>query len=334
MTSLNHLSRREEAELIYQSGIKRRARPLERLKARYHNFQSSSASSSTSLPSSARTTSAKSTNTLQRNPARNHGGQAKSPSSSTSPTGAAIYPVSLNSTPESRYAHMLAPPDPGKRPEKMRFNFSLLFTDEGVEYCIQEARARSMGLLGKKWGPPVCESTNAASSSTSLVPVDFNDDGQRSTRLMTLGGRRRSVLGGAEPTVTINTKEALADVFGMYNSPEKTSKLAVPGSKYAPLKKIEPTTPVIHQISVLNPESENAVQSSKTPTPGTFPVLPTNPMLRNLTQPSDRLSTRIHNQRARHPAQQRYVQSHTHRSCNCIVSSLLLLWILNRTKRL
>jgi checkpoint serine/threonine-protein kinase len=190
---------------------------------------------------------------------------------------------------------MLAPPDPEKRPEKQRFNFSLLFTDEGVEYCIQEARARSMGLLGKKWGPPLSESANAASSSTSSVPVDFNDDGQRSTRLMSLGGRRKSIMGGAEPTVTINTKEALADVFGMYNSPEKTSRLAVPGSKYAPLKKVEPTTPVIPQRSVLNTESENAVQSSKTPTPGTFPVLSTNPVLRNLTQPSDRSSTRTPN---------------------------------------
>lgn len=84
---------------------------------------------------------------------------------------------------------------------------------------------------------------------------------------MALGGRR-SVMGGAEPTVTINTKEALADVFGMYNSPEKTSNLAVLGSKYAPLRKVEPVTPVVAQRSVLNLEDETSIQSSKTPTLG------------------------------------------------------------------
>lgn len=165
---------------------------------------------------------------------------------------------------------MLAPPAPEKRPEKPRFNLSLLFTDEGIEYCIQEARARSMGLLGKKWGPPpASEFTRGASSSS--VP---DDDGQRSTRLVALGGRRKTVMGGPEPTVTINTKEALADVFGMYNSPEKPSKLAVAGSKYAPLKKIEPMTPVLSQRSILNSEDENQDQnqgqSAKTPTPGMF----------------------------------------------------------------
>jgi len=47
-----------------------------------------------------------------------------------------------------------------------------------------------------------------------------------------------------EPTVTINTKEALADVFGMYNSPEKMMRLAgVPGSKHVPLKKVEAVRP-------------------------------------------------------------------------------------------
>ena len=46
-----------------------------------------------------------------------------------------------------------------------------------------------------------------------------------------------------EPTVTIATKEALADVFGMYNSPEKTLRYGAPvGSKYAPVRKIEPAS--------------------------------------------------------------------------------------------
>ena len=166
---------------------------------------------------------------------------------------------------------MLAPPAPGKRPEKLRFNMSLLFTEEGVEYSIQEARARSMGLLGKKWGPPpVSEtrfSTSSSSSSSSLALVDFNDDGHKSSRLKS--GGRRSLMGGAEPTITINTKEALADVFGMYNSPEKTNKLVIPGSKHAPLKKVEPVTPVVAPRITFSRENENPdKQNTKTPTPG------------------------------------------------------------------
>lgn len=130
---------------------------------------------------------------------------------------------------------MLAPPAPGRRPEKLRFNLSLLFTPSGVEYSAQEVRARSMGLLGKKWG---------RDSSSGAVKVNFNDDGSRSTQNMgaAAGGKRKSanVVNVSEPTVTINTKEALADVFGMYNSPDKTVKRAMPGSKHAPVRKIEP----------------------------------------------------------------------------------------------
>lgn len=153
---------------------------------------------------------------------------------------------------------MLAPPDPGKRPEKLRFDLSLLFTEDSVEYSIQEARARKMGLLGKKWGPPP--------APTISMPVDFNDSGQKSNYMAF--GRRKSLMGGAEPTVTINTKEALADVFGMYNSPEKTRMLGVPGSKHAPLKKVAPMTPATLPRPVLSQENENSFQNAKTPTPG------------------------------------------------------------------
>lgn len=70
--------------------------------------------------------------------------------------------------------------------------------------------------------------------------------------------------GGAEPTVTINTKEALEDVFGMYNSPEKTLKL--PGSKHAPLKKVDPVTPVVAPRMAFSRAQENEnVQNAKTP---------------------------------------------------------------------
>ena len=62
-------------------------------------------------------------------------------------------------------------------------------------------------------------------------------------------------MGGAEPTVTINTKEALDDVFGMYNSPEKTHHLLmIQGSPLKDLKRSD------------NVQDQNA----KTPNSGTY----------------------------------------------------------------
>ncbi|PPQ94477.1 hypothetical protein CVT25_001110 [Psilocybe cyanescens] len=269
---LEDTNRRQDADTIYRRGIKKSARPVERLKTRYREFQSrgpssSSASPSMSPPSSSTVPSAKTISNM----AKGHAKSGPSSASSTTPT----YTGSFNSTAAARYALMLAPPAPGKRPEKLRFNISLLFTEEGVEYSIQEARARSMGLLGKKWGPPPPSeisrfSSSTSSSSSSLAMVDFNDDGQKSSRLKS--GGRRSIMGGAEPTVTINTKEALADVFGMYNSPDKTTKLVIPGSKHAPLKKVEPITPVVPPRMTFSRENENADrQTAKTPTPAFRP---------------------------------------------------------------
>ncbi len=198
--------RLSDAEHVFRSGIKRQVRPVERLKSRYRDFWARNGSTSSSAA-------------------------VASTSGTSSPT-----PVA--STAQSRYALMLAPPAPGKRPEKLRYNTSLLFTEEGVEYSVQEARARSMGLLGKKWTALPTSSIVSTSSSTSSVRVTFDDDGRKS-RTQGYGARRKSMMNG-EPTVTINTKEALADVFGMYNSPDKTMKLLGPGSKHAPLRKVEP----------------------------------------------------------------------------------------------
>lgn len=152
---------------------------------------------------------------------------------------------------------MLAPPVPGRRPEKLRFNLSLLFTGDGVEYSAAEVRARSMGLLNKKWGSP------PPSEARETVRVNFNDDGTRSTQNMGYG-KRKSIVTLGEPTVTINTKEALADVFGMYNSPDKTVKRMMPGSKHAPVKRIEPMTAATRQPpSVVQVEDENAKTPGK-----------------------------------------------------------------------
>ncbi|KAF8589804.1 hypothetical protein K439DRAFT_1657659 [Ramaria rubella] len=125
------------------------------------------------------------------------------------------------STRLNAYAHLNAPPPPGKKPEKLRFDLTLLLESDGTEYSFEEARARHLGLLGKKWPPP--PPPNAAVPDSSTVPncdaipkdravkVDFNDHSSKAARPT----RRQSV------TVTINTKQALEDVFDMYNSPVK-----------------------------------------------------------------------------------------------------------------
>ncbi|KAG6908339.1 hypothetical protein DXG01_005250 [Tephrocybe rancida] len=244
--------RRQDAEVIYRQGVRRQARPIERLKKRFQEFQ--------------RRTSSTEVNQPRRDLLERHS-QSSSSSSATLRPGA----TSIGSTTrESRYAAMLVPTDPGKRPERYCFNFALLFARETGEFSIQEARARSMGLLGKRWPPPPPESfqypADISSESISMA-VEFNDDGSRAT----FGGRRRSMLGGAEPTVTINTRAALDDVFGMINSPDRTT-ISLPGSKYAPLKQVSlssaglaPQTPAVH-------DNEN----TKTPAPAFRPFVDEN----------------------------------------------------------
>jgi len=209
-----------------------------------------------------------------------------SPVSTSKTADTLTHPSStFNSTAASRYAVMIAPPPPDKRPERFRCDMSLLFTTEGVEYSIQEVRARSIGLLGKKWGPPPpsefsYSSASSSSSSSSTTTVDFSDSGGKTLRQKYHA--RKSFFSGAEPTVTINTKEALADVFGMYNSPDKTMKLAVPGSKHAPLKKVEPVTPLVPPKVTVLKENENS-HNARTPASGQSSLYPLLLLLMSLT---------------------------------------------------
>lgn len=252
--STNPCRSRADAEKLYLLGIKRRARPVERLKKRYAEFQSRA---SNPLPSTHTDTTLwqdapPDAQALRRNPLKNYpsnkGKVHAAESSNSGPVASTsgvkhVHASTTTSTTSNakarpktahdRYAPMLAPPAPGKRPEKLRFDLSLLFTDERVEYSVQEARARSMGLLGKKWAPLPVASTKR---------VDFNDDGRKDPKHTMRKGLAYS---GGEPTVTIATKEALADVFGMYNSPEKSMRFgAIAGSKYAPVRRVEPVTPI------------------------------------------------------------------------------------------
>ncbi|KAI0926092.1 hypothetical protein AcV5_008647 [Taiwanofungus camphoratus] len=250
-TALERSGRRPQAEAIYQQGIQRRARPVEPLRRRYEEFKGRSGAPPLSASdSSLWKTAPPQTQALRRDPLMNHSSNKPSVQESSSSSSSALAKHT-----HDRYAPMLAPPVPGKRPEKLRFNLSLLFTEDGTEYSMQEARARSMGLLGKKWGPP---------PPSEVVRIDFKDGpGTRGTR--TLIGRKG--FAGGEPTVTLATKEALADVFGMYNSPEKSMRFgAVAGSKHAPVRKVDPVTPVALQSQFRAVSNENANVPAKTPT--------------------------------------------------------------------
>ncbi|RDX57317.1 hypothetical protein OH76DRAFT_1451305 [Lentinus brumalis] len=246
--ALERGKRRQEADAVYRMGIQRRARPLDPLKRRYEEFKSRSSPPKAAVASSVSWKDASpETRALRRSPLKNHTTMPGSSSRSSPTAHAQRPPVQL--TP---YAHMLAPPIPGKRKEKLRFNLSLLFTEEGVEYSMQEARARSMGLLGKKWGPPPAPERDRR--------VGFSEDASKGTKTT----MTRKFAAGAEPTVTIATKEALADVFGMYNSPEKSMRFGpAAGSKHAPVRKIEPVTPMAPLLRSLS--NENAEASTKTP---------------------------------------------------------------------
>ena len=225
-----------EADKIYRLGIERRARPFEKLKKLYQHFQERSASAAASIPTSS--------------------GTAKVGTSSESKNRSSKQ-SSKAAVPADSYSRMKGPPVAGKRRETLRLDLSLLMTEDGVEYSNAEARARSLGLLGKKWGP-LSLPPQKPGQPQSKVPVNFNDDGQ--TKATT-----RKSLGIREPTVTINTKEALADGFGMFNSPEKTIRSRqTPGSKHAPVKRVEPVTPVTRPPQTPS-YSDGRIAAIKTP---------------------------------------------------------------------
>ena len=260
--------RRQDAERVYQYGIKRKARPIERLKKSYAEFQSRPSDSkprpalaSRAVPLASWKTAPTETQSLRRHPLKNFAKPSSSqpePSSSTSSSHAASSSQSMAKYGHNRYALMLAPPPANRRPEKLRFNLSLLFTEDGTEYSAQEARAKSMGLLGKKWAPPPPPPPDEYDSPVSS-PENNNRSGKHA-------GATMAKQAYSEPTVTLATKEALADVFGMYNSPEKTLRFGAPiGSKYAPVRKLEPITPMGSLTSIASSRNENNPAGAKTP---------------------------------------------------------------------
>ncbi|KAH9850335.1 Mad3/BUB1 homology region 1-domain-containing protein [Lenzites betulinus] len=260
----------EEADRIFQLGIRRRARPADPLKRQYEEFKARTLAPPPRVSPSDEAIwqdAPLEAQALRRNPLKNHriahpsaagpSNQASSSRQSSTRPSASTSREEAQSLPADPYGHMRAPPPAGKRPEILHFNLSLLFTEDGTEYSMQEARARSMGLLGKKWGPP------PEAKRPRVAFSGANEGKPDATKTLS-----RRFAAGAEPTVTLATKEALADVFGMYNSPEKSTRFGLVGSKHAPVKKIEPVTPMASLPHVRALSNENAIAdiASKTPT--------------------------------------------------------------------
>lgn len=259
-TDIDLFNRRSEAAAVYQKGIQRRARPVDPLKRRFEDFKTRTKPPPPKSPTTPTIwqDAPSETRALRRAPLKNHTSSSTGPSDP--PSSSRLSSGSGSNQPYNPYELMLQPPPPGKRKENLRFNLSLLFTAEGHEYCMQEARARSMGLLGKKWGPPPDADRNRR--------VGFSGDPSKGNKTTT---RKFAT---AEPTVTLATKEALADVFGMYNSPEKSMRFGpAAGSKHAPVREIKPMTPMGSLLRAVRDENGDNPSKTREHKPITFVVV-------------------------------------------------------------
>ncbi|KAF8734207.1 Mad3/BUB1 hoMad3/BUB1 homology region 1, partial [Rhizoctonia solani] len=162
-------------------------------------------------------------------------GPSKAPLGSSTSTGATAssstpQPLSSNSDPPPSWPKPkpLKPlpslpkrlrnpaPAPGKKAEQICLPLARLQASGSgsEEYSPDEARARALGLLGKKWAPPpvvvaVPVRDDTARARTNDVTGKGGKKDKERTMTMTMAG---------EPTVTVNTRAALGDVFEMFNT--------------------------------------------------------------------------------------------------------------------
>ncbi|GJJ08698.1 hypothetical protein Clacol_002917 [Clathrus columnatus] len=196
--ALEQESRLDEADTIIALGVRSQAKPTKRL-LKFQADTQVRRSLDQPLPRSTchfkEEQLSERLRVIRRDPLRNLDDRPKSKSNPSS--------LASGHKRTNPYALLNAPPDPGRPLEKLHFDLTLLLEPDGTEYCFEEVRARHLGLLGKKWPAP------PPPNNAELANVDFNDQGTKASK----HSRRQSV------TVTINTKQALDDVFEMYNSP-------------------------------------------------------------------------------------------------------------------
>lgn len=110
--------------------------------------------------------------------------------------------------------------------ERLQIDIALLILPDGTEIHPLERRARDFGVADKKWpspGPELAPNPSGTNPSSSMFKsgeietrVDFEG-----TKPMTISNTNFTNM-TRDATVTINTKEALMAVYGMYNSPTKS----------------------------------------------------------------------------------------------------------------
>ena len=178
-----------------------------------------------------------------------------------------------------------------KANERLEVDLSLYTVADGTELNPAEQRTVRMGLLNKVWpappvhlllaAPTVSASSNQDTSgdlSTGNISgrsvkhrettASVNFFGESTSQTSNTRRSRASLTTNRDPTVTINTKEGLMDVYGFFNSPTKSMKLE--GIEESVRK---PPKTALRTIDF----SENA-GVPPTPTPGTFKVEDENAM--------------------------------------------------------
>ena len=178
-----------------------------------------------------------------------------------------------------------------KANELIEIDLSLYTAADGTELNPAEQRTMRMGLSNKVWpappahlllaAPALGPSSNQDTSGDLSIgntsgrtgrhretTASVNFSGEPTSHTSNTRRSRASLTSHRDPTVTINTKEGLMDVYGFFNSPTKSMKLesieeSVRKPPRAALKAID--------------FSENA-GVPPTPTPGTFKVEDENAM--------------------------------------------------------
>ena len=178
-----------------------------------------------------------------------------------------------------------------KANELLEIDLSLYTVADGTELNPAEQRTMRLGLSSKAWpAPPVhlllaapTLSTGSHLDTSGDLSIDnvsggtgrhreattsVNFSGEPTSLTSNTRRSRASLATNRDPTVTINTKEGLKDVYGFFNSPTKSMKLeGIEESVRKPPKAAMKTVEF----------SENA-GVPPTPTPGTFKMEDENAM--------------------------------------------------------
>lgn len=166
-----------------------------------------------------------------------------------------------------------------KANELLEVDLSLYTVADGTELNPAEQRTVRMGLSNKIWPAPpvhlllVAPSVSASSNQDTSrdlstgqsgrhreMTASVNFSGEFTSHTSNTRRSRASLTTNRDPTVTINTKEGLMDVYGFFNSPTKSMKLE--GIEESVRK---PPKTALKMVDF----SENA-GVPPTPTPGTF----------------------------------------------------------------